>query len=198
AQIKAFQEAADVTDQAPISQLTSDLEAQHNRLSDPLIWSQDVVYSESDFANCFMAIMAVQPPQTDDLVGEFGKCVTLIDGVFTSVPERAATALNPWNLKALEAMRNIENKMVGRTNHFLQKGINLNEDPAYTAVAEPLKQHRRQYKHGLNTSVITADQTHEIMLNRIASVISGTTEVPRYVHTLKALSSFLLRFIPTA
>lgn len=197
-QITTFKTDSNIIDTAPLDQLALDVEAQRTRLKDASIWSKDVVYKESDFATAFLDIMAIKPPNTQSLVDEFDKCVVLIDQIFQATPERGEVITNPWNLKAFEATRNIEHKMVGRTNHFLQKGINLNNDPTYTAVAEPLKTKRTRYKQSLRNNTIKADATHEIVLNRIAAAIKDEEQVPRYVHTLGALSTFLDGHTPTA
>ncbi|MCB0637006.1 MAG: hypothetical protein KDC54_10340 [Lewinella sp.] len=195
--------ADDNPDVTALDTLETRVKTAFDQFTRPEQWVNVIAFNEDEVLELFLALEDVEPPDLDKFQDEVGNCITFVEMLFADATpiDGAATkggTQNPWNLKALEALRNIQFKIVGRINFFRGQGIDVVQDPAYQDIRAELDPAWDAYRTGLENDTLTADNTDVILLNKFAEAIAASTAVPAFYELLRKLTRYLEKRTQTA
>jgi hypothetical protein len=187
--LEKFRTAEDA-DADALDQLESEVKTAFEQFTQPEKWAHAIVFDENEVLELFLALEDVEPPDLAGFQTEVTSCIDFVETLFADAAPAVATQ-NPWNLKALEALRSIQHKITGRINFFRAQGTDVTQEQEYIDIRAELDPAWEAYRTGLEDDTITADNTDVILLNKFAEAIAASTVIPAFYQLLRKLTRYL-------
>lgn len=187
----------DSVDKTKLTKLQKKIDEEIEKFKKPEVWLQPLALDRTKVFSCLLAINGVNVPKIDDLTTHVEELISILNEALDTTAEAeenessASNSEPNRNQEALAALQSIRRKILGRTQFFMARDIDLANDPTYKELRARQVPLRETYTEKLRDESIAANEIHVIFLNGFASAIQASEALEPFFKHYGELSDFI-------
>ena len=157
------------------------------------IWLNPIEFDQLQFVQHILAVRILPDGVFDDLKEAIEKLIRFLEEKILKAPldALAATSTSDWNLKMLEALRQIRSTITRKKNAMAAAGNDPMDDAAFRKQDERFNNQIEVYRTKLKKNEVETDENDLRMVGLYDKLIGVVNTVPQFTGAYKLLNDFI-------